>query len=1086
MAKSLRARLMFWSLGCLLAFGCGGGGGGANGGGRGGTSAGAAGRSGVAGAGGKAGLAGAAGAAEIGVAGAQGAAGDGGTAGSSGSAGDGGGGTVDPDGGAAGGGGPSGRAGAAGASAPSGVAGVPGGGASGVPGPGTSGSGGAAGTPPSGAGENAAGAVVAETSVQITSAQQVVIVGPARVTIPAGALPADATLILRLLSGVMKPGGAPIRGLTMQFLPATPIPAPSLPLLLELPSPGPGTYEAISAAEAAPGWTRDGPAHVASGYVAVGVPRFSLWSASPAGPFADWLEQDPLTGPAVISTASPPVFAGLQSAAPASRGGGVELRFAAATPGPSRYLLYVRAQGETYDFQRAYAVVTADQVNYVAGLATERTWCFTVRYDGNANMAEACAAPAVTPPQRDVPAFMSGPTAPWTDTVLDLQWVARAGAGYRYDLERRSSGGSYETRASKTIRSTAQAPADLSFIGFADVADAPGTYDYRVRAFADGVETGLSAVKTVEVVKKAWRQPLERGPRVVSGPPLSPRVAVDGGGNLIYDDYVSAAPAAQFLAGARKVASLRPGPAIAGNREPWRRLLGVYDDVGAPDPGNQWIGWARGADGTLWVLDSSQALVKIGTSGPAQIWNTAVVGGFNLVAHPTDPAKLAVAGASGVWVTNDGGVTFRLFSDVTGSTAGVAYAPDGTLFAVGTHLAQSSDGGLSWFNYGSWPTPSDPPGEIALSPDGSLMAVSLPSALPRAGVWIGTTGGTLEYSDVGLSHDHLRHLWAAGGLTFLSDGRLVLVVSSADGGDAGAPTTLACVRSLAGTWTTFELPGRSVSDGALQVQPVFFDLRAGHEGDYYHARLRTRDGGVTWELNPTGRAVGATTTSSGQFVLLTLQQPDAALPATSHRSTDGGDTATLLTGVTLPADGSVWFNPASPLTGVTSAGTFTTDGGATWVPSPMGGGWSGVGFADAGHVLATAFNANPLRSTDGGASFAPFDGVRSNAACGNGARALLARGAAGTFLSYTSTAQETVTNMAFPGMIRACGLSADGATVYLLTSSTLWKGKAGIAGSLSRLPFAPTATTNGPTPLIVSPDGMKISARGSYSDTGGE
>jgi hypothetical protein len=361
------------------------------------------------------------------------------------------------------------------------------------------------------------------------------------------------------------------------------------------------------------------------------------------------------------------------------------------------------------------------------------------------------------------------------------------------------------------------------------------------------------------------------------------------------------------------------------------------------------------------------------------------------------------------------------------------------------------------------------------------MAVSLPSALPRAGAWIGIPGGTLAYSDVGLPPGHV---WAAGGLTFLPDGRLVLVVTSPDGGDAGAPATVACVRSPAGTWTTFELPTRTASDGALQ-QPVFFDLRAGHEGDYYHAGLRTRDGGLTWELNPTGRAVGATS-SGGQLVLLTSRQPDVALAATSYRSTDGGDTATPLAGVTLPPDGSIWFNPASPLAGVTSAGAFTMDGGATWTPSPMGGGWSGVGFADAGHVLATAFNANPVRSTDGGASFAPFDGVRSNAACGNGARALLARGAAGTFLSYTSTAQETVTNTAFPGMIRACGLSADAATVYLLTSSTLWKGKAGIAGSLARLPFSPTASTNGPTPLIVSPDGMKISARGSYSDTGGE
>ena len=1075
MAKSLGVRLMFWSLGCLLAAGCGGGGGGANGGRRGGAS-GAAGHPGAGGGGGKAGVAGTAGRAGAGETGRGGAPG---AAGTSGSAGDGGGerggGTGVPDPGAAGAAGASSSTGAAGTGAPSGIGGIAGGGGpAGIAGNSPSGAGGSAAPPVSGAADDPGGTVVAETSVPITGARQVVVVGPARVTIPEGALPADATLILRLLSGVAKPGGAPIRGLTMQFAPATP--APALPLLLELPSPGPGAYDAISAAEAAPGWTREEPARVASGYVGIGVPHFSLWSASPSGPFPDWLEQDPLALPALIPT----VFAGLQSAAPASRGGGVELMFAAATPSPSRYLLFVRAQGEVYDFQRAYALVSPNQVNYVGGLATERTWCFTVRLDGDANTTEACAAPAVTPPQPDVPTFMSGPTVPWTDALLDLQWVVRGGAGCRYDLERRSNGGAYETRASKTIRATVLAPADGSFIGFADVADAPGTYDYRVRAFADGVETGLSAVKTVEVVKKAWRQPLERAPRSVSGPTLTPRVTVDGNGNLVYGEYVSAAPAAQFLAGARNVTSARQGPAIAGAREPWRRLLGVYEDVGVPDPGNEWIGWARGADGTLWVLDSSQALVKVGASGPGQIWNTAIHGGaFNLTAHPTHPGKLAVAGANGVWVTSDGGITFRLFGDVTGTTAAVAYAPDGTLFAIGTHLAQSSDDGLTWFNYGSWPTPSDPPGEIALRPDGSLMAVSLPSALPRAGVWIGSPGGRLAYSDVGLSADHA---WATAGLTFLPDDRLLMVVTSADGGDAGVAIALACVRSPAGTWTTFELPARPPSDGPL---PVFFDLRAGHEGDYYHARLRTRDGGVTWELDPAGRAVGATA-SGGQFVLLTVQQPDAALPATSHRSTDGGATATPLAGVTLPADGSIWFNPASPLVGVTAAGTYTTDGGATWAPTAGGGGWIGVGFADAGQVLATAFNANPVRSTDGGATFASFDGVRSNAACGNGAQALLARGAAGTFLSYTSTTQETVTNMAFPGMIRACGLGADAATVYLLTSSTLWKGKAGIAGNLSRLPFSPTALTIGPTPLVVSPDGMKISARGSYSDTGGE
>ncbi|HEY8925379.1 MAG TPA: hypothetical protein VIU64_13425, partial [Polyangia bacterium] len=882
------------------------------------------------------------------------------------------------------------------------------------------------------------------------------------------------TLILRLLSGVVKPGAAPVRGLTMQFAPATP--APTLPLLLELPSPGPGSYEAISAAEAATGWTHEGPARVASGHVGISVSHFSLWSASPSGPFADWLEQDPLALPALTA----PVFAGLQSAAPASRGGGVELTFAAATPSPSRYLLYVRAQGETYDFQRAYAVVTPDQVNYVGGLDTARTWCFTVRFDGNASTTEACAAPAVTPPQPDVPAFLSGPTVPWTDAVLDLQWTARAGAGYRYDLERRANGGPYETRASRTIRATILAP-DQSSIGFADVADAPGTYEYRVRAFADGVETGLSAVKTIEVVEKAWRQPLERGPRQVSGPTLTPRVTVDGGGRLVYGDYVSAAPVEQLLAGARKVTSLGQGPAIAGNREPWRRLLGVYDDVGVPDPGNQWLGWARGADGTVWVLDSSQALVKVGPSGPAQIWNTAISGAFDLVAHPSDPARLALAAADGVWVTSDGGVTFRLFADVTGITASVAYAPDGTLFAVGTHLAQSSDNGRSWFNYGSWPTPSDPPGEIAISPDGSLMAVSLPTALPRAGVWIGTAGGKLAYSDVGLSPDHL---WAAAGLTFLADGRLVLVVTSADGGDAGAPATLACVRTAAGAWTTFEVPGGWMVDGAAQ-QPVLFDLRAGHEHDYYHGRLRTRDGGESWELNPAGRAVGATS-SVGQFVLLTVQQPDASGPAVSKRSTDGGDTATPLAGVTFPADGFIWFNPTSPLVGLTSAGAFTTDAGATWAAGSSTGPWAGVGFADAGHVLATSLNAAPLRSIDGGASFTPLDITRSNAACGNGARALLTRNAAGTFLSYTSTSQETVTNAAGPTGIRACGLAADGNTVYLLTVNALWKGTAGIAGPLTRLPVSLPPAVGATTALFISPDGLKVSARGTYSHTGGE
>ena len=245
------------------------------------------------------------------------------------------------------------------------------------------------------------GNVLAQTTVTVDGTTQTITVGVATVVIPAGALPTGTLLILRLQNGVNRTGGTPIGGLVMQFL--TNGVAPSVPLTLRLPSPGPGSFTELSSAEAASAWTDEGPASVAGGEVVIAVSHFSLWTASAAAAGGDWPELGLHDGG--------PAYAGITSAVTATQGGGIEILFPSLTG--ATYWIYVRPQAGTHNFHRAHAMTVAGNTPmFLGGLTPGVNYCVTARARSaqveDGNTAEQCAIAAPTP----APASMTMGTPP--------------------------------------------------------------------------------------------------------------------------------------------------------------------------------------------------------------------------------------------------------------------------------------------------------------------------------------------------------------------------------------------------------------------------------------------------------------------------------------------------------------------------------------------------------------------------------------------------------------------------------------------------------------------------------------------------
>ena len=908
------------------------------------------------------------------------------------------------------------------------------------------------------------GNVLAQTVVTVDGTTQTVTVGTATVVIPAGALPNGTLLILRLSNGVNRAGGTPVGGLVMQFL--TNGVAPSSPLTLRLPSPGPGSYTELSSAEAASAWTDEGPASTAGSEVVIGVSHFSLWTASAAAAGGDWAELGLNDGG--------PTYAGITSAVTAAAGGGIEILFP--TLVGTSYWIYVRPQTGTHNFHRAHAMTVAgNNPMFLGGLTPGVTYCVTVRVRSaqveDGNTAEQCAVAAATP----APATMTMGTPPpirWTDSELTLTVNTGLAASLRYELERQIDGGGFAVVA--TRQQNVYRPGIDESVTFTDVPEVAGAYQYRVRAFADGVDVRLSDVQAFAVITKPWKQVLPRYPQTLALRP-SPQLLVDNAGRLVVQGVVSPGSASAFLT-APAVASLRRGPDLTGDAALWKRLWCRYQDVDFNESisiHHQAV--ARAADGSVFVLEASivagppgarvSRLFRIGPTGCAQIVNTELMGVFDLAVHPTDPLKLAVAANRGVFVSSDGGVSFRLFGGYQPRAA--AYSAGGTLYLATTTVMASSPDLATFTNYGTWPDANDPPRAMTIRADGTMAAIGGGGTQPQSGAYVGPAGGTLVFEDSGLADPHLRE-----GLTWLGDGRLLVLMQISNPPGGPAERRLLAVRAAAGGWSTLEIPGPWRV--ASPLLPVLFDLRPGHAADLYAGYHRSRDGGITWEMIPLGKAVAATI--DGANLALFVTSYNGSIFET-RRSLDGGDTGVLLPSA-LPDDGRTWFDPVTPLNGYNAYNQYTTNGGSTWSASTGAGNFGHVGFAGGPSVFATPVTTGPgSSSANDGASWTVVTGTNRTMACGNGTIAIVS--ASGGIQTWSGSSFGSVTPIAIP---RTCAVSADGQTVYLGTTGGVQKSTTGIAGPYTAL----LGSVGGTTPMRVSADGLRLSFNGWWTETGGQ
>jgi len=305
-------------------------------------------------------------------------------------------------------------------------------------------------------------------------------------------------------------------------------------------------------------------------------------------------------------------------------------------------------------------------------------------------------------------------------------------------------------------------------------------------------------------------------------------------------------------------------------------------------------------------------------------------------------------------------------------------------------VSASTDGGITWEQQSAPPTRYS---AVRFAPNGTLYAISSgPSTVAQEGLYrrenngswtpLGPDQGTLYESDL-------------AAIRFSINNPELILLGGADFGVAGFEGTIWRATDGGQTWTkVFEsAQGTSenvtdleiVEDGTDQIMLASFTDLGTQEG----GALRSSDGGATWALSSTGLPGGF------------FRDPD--LCASS-------------------SDPQMFYLSAWP----NFSSTFlfrTTDGGVTWQST----GWTGSGLS--GDLVCDPVNDQALyislqtegsqvaRSTDGGASFAPFanglEGVAAprDLAFAGTTRLLLAsnHGSYGNSLSGTPTPTPTAT-----------------------------------------------------------------------------
>ncbi|KFE61031.1 WD40/YVTN/BNR-like repeat-containing protein [Hyalangium minutum] len=927
------------------------------------------------------------------------------------------------------------------------------------------------------------GTVLAEASGVIGDAPLELVIGSARVLIPAHAARDGLRVTARLLTNVpARYGGDPVDGLVVQLLPGGQPLNQAATLIMPYAAPtGGARYRAMYSSEAGTSWGLQGDLSGSAGNWSLPVPFFNLWAATLAG-----------GGP------PGPLFDGIASATTNTTEGGIDVTEGAFTSRAVTqiylepfYKVYVSETPGGQNFERAW--VMGRGIVRVTGLTPGRTWCLVMRVvdrDGieDQNTVERCAVAGAPPP----PGLALTRAEPFTGPNISRQFLgsgallrASVGAGgFRVDLERSEDGATWN------VVDSLFAPQATDELEFRDYVRTPRTFQYRLRAWYGPEDKGATAAVTVAVPARqsVWRTPLEwQGESFIRLPGLR----LDRQGRLLLQGWRMRDPISTAdLTNPWIVSeSHTPGPDLFDPGEPalfWGRVRCGLAPWLVPGAGGTGLSDAvRAADGTVYVVDSGTGvLMKLAPGGGcAEVINTRMAGSvIDLAAHPTDPLKLAAVSTHGIFVSSDGGATLvrqgngwpwasSLNQRVYSPAGGVTYGPGGVLYALYRNQVQTSADHVNFTDSGYLSQNGGQALSMAVASDGRLaIGLAMPDGLGR--IDLGTPSAMVSEP---LTFPPFSLLW-------LPDGRLLahqeVSVLTIDSGKV-----LFEVRAPGGGWMQ-----SLVASVAEQGRRVIFDPRPGHEGELYAGGLRSRDGGQSWQRIPAGPVLAHTISGSELALFFSCVDPVSPTQAYLCRSIDGGDTVTLLP---VLLAGPI-FNPALPAQGVILPRLRTSDAGATWtsmsgtLPTSLteiglaGAVWYAVGTVDWGYT-----------SADQGLSWQQFPPGLSVVA-GDGDRVLVIQ-RNGAFVVYTGSSATPVNpTPAVVGskkkILVSRGFGLNSGTVYLKTSDStgigFWKSTSGAAGPYTLLTVLGTDYDFFNDPFDTT--GNRLSIGPYYSFTGGQ
>ena len=387
-----------------------------------------------------------------------------------------------------------------------------------------------------------------------------------------------------------------------------------------------------------------------------------------------------------------------------------------------------------------------------------------------------------------------------------------------------------------------------------------------------------------------------------------------------------------------------------------------------------WSDVASSADGTKLVAAAYQDAVYTSTDGGAN-WVHRELGGskyWNSVASSADGTKLAAVSDRGyIYMSSDSGATWTArVTDMERDWYSVASSADGSkLVAVAGYdtIYTSSDGGDTWDSSGfgsgySWTA-------VTMSADGTQIAATVDSGqFDEEGTNVGGYIYTFTEGDEEWVQRAAPHRWKS--IASSADGTKLIAGTFRDGGymsiDAGITwteindgTILDENENLISWWTaTMSANGQNLilagdeshvlvsEDGGVNwvdhVDSSHDDwaslaysgdgtLLAGVQSGTAYVRI-SADNAIHWTNMPvkgTGAWAQILVSNDGEVVV------SADMYGAVYRSTNGGDTWTLLPTEGIPLSYLAMSTNGSKMLAAADGGVFTSvDGGANWVARP--------------------------------------------------------------------------------------------------------------------------------------------------------